>query len=127
MAARVIVILVGALLLLTPGAAVAHDEREVTFPDGTSSVPAYRTDGPRLLVCKQDRADFENRIAGFDPALRERNLTLFEACLADGYRHLQEAVDAAPPGTTIEVLPGIYREEPSLAPPAGQCADLAAP
>lgn len=110
-------------LLLVP----AHDEREVTFPDGSGTVPQHRTDGPRLLVCKEDRTDFEGRIGGFEPALRDRNLALFDECLADGYRHLQEAVDAATPGTTILVLPGIYREEPSLAPPAGACAGLEAP
>jgi hypothetical protein len=122
MGAAAALVLTGTLLL-----APAHDEREVTFPDGSGSVPQYRTDGPRLLVCKEDRTDFEDRIAGFEPALRDRNLALFEQCQADGYRHLQEAVDAASPGSTIQVLPGIYQEEPSLAPPTGACADLSAP
>jgi hypothetical protein len=114
-------------LLLTPGAAQAHEERDVVFPDGTGIVPGYRTAGPQLLVCKTDRADFESRVAGFDPPLRQRNLALFDECQAGGFRHLQAAVDAAEPGTTIRVLPGLYREEPSLAPPSGQCAELAAP
>jgi hypothetical protein len=123
--ALALVVLTG--LLLVPGAARAHDEREVTFPDGSGSVPGYRTTGPQLLVCKTDRADFESRIAGFDPPLRARNLELFDQCRSGGFRHLQAAVDAAGPGTTIRVLPGHYREEPSLAPPAGRCADLEAP
>lgn len=114
-------------LLLTPGAAQAHDEREVTFPDGSGSVPAYRASGPVLLVCKTDRAELESRVADFPPAVRDRNLALFEQCLDRGYRHLQEAVDAAAPGSRILVLPGVYQEEPSLAPPSGQCAGLVAP
>jgi hypothetical protein len=114
-------------LLLTPTVAAAHDEREVTFPDGTGSVPGYRTGGPQLLVCKTDQADFQSRIAGFELALRARNLALFDQCRQSGFRHLQEAVDAAQPGTTIRVLPGVYQEEPSLAPATGRCADLAAP
>jgi hypothetical protein len=114
-------------LVLAPGAALAHNEREVSFPDGSGSVPAYRTSGPQLLVCKTGRADFEERVAGFATGARLRNLDLFQRCLTDGFRHLQEAVDAAGPGTNILVLPGVYREEPSLAPPAGGCADLDAP
>lgn len=115
-----------AALLLTPGGAHAHEEREVTFPDGTGSVPGYRTGGPQLLVCKTDRADFERRVAGFELALRERNRALYEQCQTDGFRHLQEAVNAADPGTALLVLPGLYREEPSLEASAG-CASQAAP
>jgi hypothetical protein len=90
-------------------------------------VPTYRTDGPRLLVCKQDRADFDSRIAGFEAPLRERNLGLWEECQRDGYRHLQEAVNNVRlPGTTILMLPGVYQEEPSLASPSAECANLAA-
>jgi hypothetical protein len=116
-----------ATLLLTPGTAAAHEERDVTFPDGSGAVPEYRSDGPQLLVCKTDRADFADRIAGFSAEARERNLDLFEQCQADGFRHLQEAVDAAGPGTRILVLPGLYQEEPSLQPPTGECADIDAP
>jgi hypothetical protein len=116
-----------AAVVLLPGAALAHDERDVTFPDGTGSVPAYRTGGPQLLVCKTDPADFAARIAGFEPSLRARNQQLFDRCQDEGFRHLQEAVDAAGPGTTILVLPGLYQEEPSLAPPAGACVDIDAP
>lgn len=116
-----------ATLLLAPGTGQAHEEREITFPDGTGSVPTYRTAGPALLVCKTDRTDFEARIAGFDRPLRERNLALFDQCQDGGFRHLQEAVDAAAPGTIIRVLPGLYQEEPSLAPPTGPCAAIDAP
>jgi hypothetical protein len=124
-AATVALLLLG---IVAAGPAGAHDERETVFPDGTGSVPAYRTDGPRLLVCKNDRADFATRIAGFDTALRQRNLALFDECQRGGYRHLQEAVDnVRQPGTNILVLPGLYQEEPSLSPASAVCADLDAP
>jgi len=113
---------------VAPYAALAHDERDPVFPDGSYHVPAYRTDGPRLLVCKDDRADFDGRVAAFPAPLRERNLALWEECQRTGYRHLQQAVDQVrSPGMTILVLPGVYREEPSLAPPSGTCAALDAP
>lgn len=31
-----------ATLLLAPSAGQAHEEREITFPDGAGSVPAYQ-------------------------------------------------------------------------------------
>lgn len=127
LARAALLVLPFAALALTPGTALAHEEREVTFPDGRGSVPEYRTDGPRLLVCKTDAADLEARIASFEPALRDRNRELFEQCQADGFRHLQAAIDAATPGATILVLPGLYREEPSLEPPTGRCASIDAP
>ena len=117
---------IGAALSLGAPAA-AHEEREPKMPDGTGSVPAYRTDGPRLLVCKSDRADFERRIAAFPADLKTQNLDLFEQCQREGYRHLQEAVDAVrEPGTRIAMLPGLCLEEPSLLPPVGECANLPA-
>ncbi|WP_206184866.1 right-handed parallel beta-helix repeat-containing protein [Thermoactinospora rubra] len=114
-------------LLLPASAAFAHEEREVTLPDGTGSVPAYRTAEPDLLVCKSDLADFRRRIAGFPEDLKTRNIRLFEKCQQDGFRHLQEAVDKVDrPGMTIGILPGLYREEPSQAAPSGACAALPA-
>jgi hypothetical protein len=116
-----------ATLALAASPASAHDEREPRMPDGTGSVPQYRTDGPRLLVCKSDRADFERRIAAFPAADKARNLELWDQCQREGYRHLQEAVDAVrEPGTRIAMLPGVYLEEPSLLPPVGECATLPA-
>jgi hypothetical protein len=117
-----------AALVLAPTPASAHDERDPIYPDGSGHVPAYRTDGPRLLVCKTDASDFASRVAGFPAQLRERNLALFEACQRNGYRHLQEAVNnVRQPGTNILVLPGVYLEEPSVATPSGACASLEAP
>lgn len=108
--------------------AAAHEEREVTFPDGSGSVPDYRTGGPDLLVCKTDRQEFERRIADFPERLRRRNLQLFERCQNEGFRHLQAAVNQVDePGANIAILPGVYREQPSLAPPPERCTDLDAP
>ncbi|MFE3943370.1 right-handed parallel beta-helix repeat-containing protein [Streptomyces sp. NPDC059118] len=126
---RLLVVLAAlvAALLAAP-AAQAHEERPVTLPDGTGSVPVYRTGEPDLLVCKSDRADFERRVSGFPEGLRTRNLKLFDRCRKSGYRHLQQAVDAVDrPGMNIAVLPGLYEEEPSLPRPTGECARLKAP
>lgn len=118
---RLLVVLAAlAAAFLAVPAAQAHEERPVTLPDGTGSVPTYRTGEPDLLVCKSDRADFERRISGFPDALRTRNLALFEQCRKSGYRHLQQAVDAVTrPGQNIAILPGLYEEEPSLPKPKG--------
>ncbi|WP_435058847.1 right-handed parallel beta-helix repeat-containing protein [Streptomyces sp. bgisy060] len=122
----VLVALAAALFTAPPGQ--AHEERPVTLPDGSGTVPALRTGEPDLLVCKTDRADFEQRISGFPAPLKARNLSLFDRCLRDGHRHLQQAVDAVDrPGLTIAILPGLYEEEPSLPPPTGACASLDAP
>ncbi|MFB7517044.1 right-handed parallel beta-helix repeat-containing protein [Streptomyces sp. NPDC056144] len=116
-----------ATLLTAPGAQ-AHEERPVTFPDGSGSVPKLRSGEPDLLVCKTDRADFARRIAAFPAGLKARNLALLDRCAREGYRHLQEAVDAVDrPGMTIAILPGLYEEEPSLPKPTGECASLKAP
>ncbi|WP_156721668.1 right-handed parallel beta-helix repeat-containing protein [Streptomyces apocyni] len=126
---RFLAVLVAIALTLTAAAAAqAHEERPVDFPDGSGSVPEYREGEPDLLVCKTDRGAFERRISGFPKELRERNLKLFTRCLDDGYRHLQEAVDAVDkPGMNIAILPGLYEEEPSQPKPKGACARLKAP
>lgn len=109
-------------------AARAHEERPVTFPDGSGSVPAYRAAEPDLLVCKTGRPEFERRISAFPEDLKQRNLALYERCEKTGYRHLQQAVDAVDrPGMNIAILPGLYEEEPSLGKPTGECAHLKAP
>ncbi|MFB4264515.1 hypothetical protein [Nonomuraea sp. GTA35] len=122
-----IVALVSVLLVAGGGAALAHEERPVSFPDGTGSVPVLRQGEPDLLVCKTDRADFERRIAHFPADLKTRNLDLFVKCQEKGVRHVQEAVDRVNrPGMTIAILPGLYREEPSRPAPTGACARLPA-
>ncbi|MFI6326438.1 hypothetical protein ACIBG8_53580 [Nonomuraea sp. NPDC050556] len=114
-------------LLLPAAAALAHEERPVTLPDGSGTVPALRSAEPDLLVCKADKSDFERRIAAFPADLKQRNLDLFAKCQATGSRHLQEAVDKVDkPGMTIAILPGLYQEEPSQPQPTGDCAKLPA-
>ncbi|MEN3585069.1 right-handed parallel beta-helix repeat-containing protein [Streptomyces sp. ZYX-F-203] len=120
-------LLLAAMLAGLP-AASAHEEREVGFPDGTGSVPEYREGEPDLVVCKTDKAAFEQRVAKFPEELRARNLALYERCAREGFRHIQQAVDAVDrPGMTIAVLPGRYEEEPSQPEPTGACARLDAP
>jgi hypothetical protein len=117
-----------AALAFWPSAAAAHYERKVTFPDGTGTVPSYRTSGPHLVVCKDDAADFERRIAAFPSALQESNRQLYTECLRSGYRDLQAAVDhVGVAGMTILVLPGTYLEEPSLAREADACYEMQSP
>lgn len=116
-----------AAVALSPAAASAHSERPTKAPDGTGSVPVYRTSGPHLVVCKDDVADFEKRITAFPAPLQSLNRQLFAECLQGGFRHLQAAVDhVEAAGMTILVLPGVYQEEPSLAPEAESCSHLPA-
>ena len=122
------VIVTLAAVALWPAAAGAHYDRPTHFPDGTGSVPVYRTTGPHLVVCKDDLADFTNRIAGFPAELKDLNFRLFSECIDSGFRHLQAAVDhVSTPGTSIFVLPGVYLEEPSLAPESDSCQHMDAP
>jgi hypothetical protein len=111
------------LIVLTADIAMGHEERQSSFPDGTGSVPTYRTSGPSLVVCKNSTP---SRIADFPAALRAFNQRLFKRCQRDGFRNIQKAVNAVEqPGTRILVQPGVYRENPSLAPPSEDCAPLA--
>ncbi|MDI1459614.1 right-handed parallel beta-helix repeat-containing protein [Catellatospora sp. KI3] len=117
-----VTILTAIAALGAQSAASAHEERPTRPLAGTGTVPTYRTSGPTLLVCKTDPADFATRIAGFPVELKAANEALWQQCQTDGYRHLQAAVDAAQlPGTIIKMLPGLYLEEPSLAPATGEC------
>jgi hypothetical protein len=127
-ALRVAAVIAGtALVPLVPPTAWAHEERTVSPPAGSGSVPEYRTEGPTLLVCKTDAVDFTARIATFEPDLLAANQALWEQCQANGFRDLQEAVNnVTQPGTIIKILPGVYLEEPSLAEPSEECAALAA-
>ena len=122
-----LLLVVAMTFALWPASAFAHSERPTKAPDGTGSVPVYRTTGPHLVVCKADTTDFTTRIGAFPTDLRIRNLELFAECLDHGYRDLQAAVDhVTDTGTTIYVLPGLYQEEPSLAPDSDSCNHLVA-
>jgi hypothetical protein len=123
----VFVVLTATFVALWPAVANAHSERPTHPPDGTGSVPVHRTSGPHLVVCKNDQVDFAVRISTFPAELRDLNLRLHSECMQSGFNDLQAAVDhVAEPGTTIYVLPGIYREEPSLAPESDACNHLQA-
>jgi hypothetical protein len=104
-----------AVAAVLPSSAGAHAERETNFPDpNQGDFPQYRTDGPYLVVCKQDT---KQRIADYDGALRKQNVDLLKRCK---FHNIQTAVKAAGNGTRIMVLPGVYRELPSRGPaPAG--------
>lgn len=105
--------------LVATAPASGHSERDAFFPDGSGRVPEYRTDGPTLVVCKEDSLE---RIEDHPADLKAYNLALWDEC---GFRHIQAAVDAvAEPGTRILVMPGVYHEEPSLAPASPACAPL---
>ena len=102
-----------------PVTAAAHPERESFFPPGypdAGSFPEYRTDGPSLVVCKQDSNRRIRRIE--DPAVRRRNLRLLPDCR---YRNIQRAVNDASNNYRILVLPGVYNEVPSKGPPPAGC------
>ncbi|MEV0404587.1 right-handed parallel beta-helix repeat-containing protein [Actinoallomurus sp. NPDC050550] len=88
-------------------------DRPVVFPAGTYHVPTYRPAPAtsRLVVCKPG-----GNLTGLAQQLAEE-------C---AYHDIQAAVDAVRQrGTTIYVLPGTYREQPSLATPSGPCRALA--
>ncbi len=126
---RVLSVAIGATLLalaLAQGSpAMADDERPTTATVGHGAVPAYRTDGPTLLVCPAAKADFDNRVSAFPDELKATNEALWTQCAAGGYRNLQDAINKAKdPGTTIKILPGIYQEPPSLAPATPECGDV---
>jgi hypothetical protein len=115
-------VLVGVLLIAAvvaaSGVAQGHAEREAFFPDGKGSVPKYRPmiADPHLVVCAKDSRARIAEIA--DRELRAINLRLLARCR---FANIQDAVRAvASKGTTIYVLPGVYREVPYRKPP--RCA-----
>ncbi len=123
MTKRTAVSVAALLILLAADVALAHQERPSQFPDGTGSVPKYRRSGPALVVCK---ASTPRRIAGFPAALKAYNQRLFARCQRNGFRNIQDAVNAVRvPGSRILIQPGVYREKPSLAPISSDCAPLA--
>ena len=111
-----------AVLLLLPTVASAHGEREASFPDGNGVTPGLLLTGPTLLVCK---ADSPRLFVTLPTSVRERNERLYEQCMEEGYRHIQEAVDAVQvKDTRILVLPGVYKEQPSRRAAAAGCDGL---
>ena len=102
--------------LVLAGAAGAHPERHTYFPDGTKgAVPKYRTTGPLLVVCKPDSAKrIKRAFRGSSKTmtrLRNRRLALVKKCK---FQDIQAAVNKAHSNYRIQILPGIYKEQPSL-------------
>jgi len=115
-------ILTSALTMAMPIRAMAHAERTSTNPPpDTGGLPEHRVIDPAdtsqalLVVCKGDAAAGASKAAidGFtDARLQALDRALLQRC---GFQDLQAAVNAVSArGTNIAVLPGTYREEPSL-------------
>jgi hypothetical protein len=89
------------VVVLAPTFAYGHAERPTLSPARPGSVPnaaRIARQSPVLDVCKSKLGGrWECR-----------------------YRHIQQAVTAAPNGALIRIWPGLYREEPSRAVPEGK-------
>jgi len=113
-------------LLAGASSALAHPERQSYFPDASKgSVPKYRHTGAPLIVCKSNsrrliRKAFKGRRHA---RTRRARLRALESCR---FRHIQAAVNHARTGDRIQILPGVYREEPSRKIPVDQarCASM---
>src|SRR5262245_20495322 len=138
-ARRATLLLAPFVTLLLGGDARAHRERDIVSPARTGAVPDLnRVNLHTLVVCKPtskpskaEHRDIHQRLATeTGPALAQaqaeetawhRNAKLFKKCR---YEHIQAAVNAAENDTTIYVLPGVYREEPSRAAATTTSGDL---
>jgi hypothetical protein len=114
-------LLAGILMALTAApVAFAHPERHAFFPDGSlGSVPNHRTTAAQIIyVCKKDSAKRIRRVfRGTDAksrTLRKQRLRQLKRCRTD---QIQTAVNRARNGAIIRIMPGVYREKPSLARP----------
>lgn len=118
-----------ALLLVLAGVGGAHPERNTLFPDpAVGAVPALRTQGPSVVVCKGDsrrrlvhifRAEarrLHGRALRKSRRLLASRLRTLKRCK---YRHIQAGINAARSGYRVLIMPGVYREEPSRAVPVG--------
>jgi hypothetical protein len=121
---RAVAVAIAALVLLAllPATAGAHAERATFFPDASKGQrPKHRSHGPSRVVCKPDskrRLKRSWKGAAEQTARRRRYLlTVLKRC---GYRHIQQAVNAAKTGDRILIMPGVYKEEPSRKIPVAQ-------
>jgi len=100
--------------------ALAHPERSTEFPDGSKgAVPRYLHPTPALIVCKSDSKARINRIFRGSALARTKRIRL-RALKRCKFRHIQAAVNAAKSNDRIQIMPGLYREEPSRAVPVDQ-------
>jgi hypothetical protein len=118
----VVAVLTTAMLALLSAPAVSwgHAERATTFPDpNQGDFPQYRTTGPMVVVCAKDSSNRIRKIS--DSPLRRLNQHLLTRCR---FHTIQDAVDYAQNNYRIEILPGVYRELPSLTPAPGGCESI---
>jgi len=114
-----LLVVLGAFAAFT-ASAVAHPERTSQYPDPSKgAVPRYTHPADPLVVCKRDsRRRIRTIFKG--SALRGKKryrLGLLKRCR---FRHIQAAVDAAKSNDRIEIMPGVYREQPSRRVPVDQ-------
>jgi hypothetical protein len=109
-------------LMAGASSALAHPERQSYFPNASKgAVPKYRHAKPPLVVCKRDsRARVRKIFKGRARArTRRHRLRTLRACR---FHHIQSAVNAAKSNDRIQIMPGVYKEEPSRKVPVDQPA-----
>jgi hypothetical protein len=113
-------LMVALVALALPSGAFGHAERETTFPDpNQGDFPQFHSaTTPSIVVCKKDT---KQRIADFDPDVRQQNMRLLRRCR---FANIQRAIDTARNGMTIYVMPGLYKERPSTGPPPPGCEGI---
>jgi hypothetical protein len=110
---------VALICLAIPASAAAHPERLTSFTYPVMGhVPDYRTTGPVNVVCKPNstkllRKEFKSKK---DRKTLKNRLALVKRCK---YRNIQDAINHAKTGYRIQILPGVYKEEPSRKVPFG--------
>ena len=104
-----------AVATVLPALTFGHAERRTVYPDtNKGAVPAYRTSGPSLVVCKPDsRARIIRSWKGRSPERVKGRRTALRALARCKYRDIQTAVNHAQSGYRILIEPGLYKEEPS--------------
>ena len=119
-------LVVTGVLMAGASTALAHPERQAYFPDASKgAVPKYRHATPPLVVCKRNsRALVRKIFKGRARARTKRSrLRTLKQC---HFRHIQSAVNAAKSNDRIQIMPGVYKEQPSRKVPVDQpaCAGM---
>src|SRR3954447_7474588 len=104
-----------AIALLAPALAGAHPERLTAFTwPVTGKVPAYRTSGPSNVVCKPSSRKLLRK--EFKGAALRKHLKILDRC---AFGDIQAAINKAKSGYRIQIMHGVYKEEPSRRVPFG--------
>jgi hypothetical protein len=112
---------------LLAATAVAHPERQTYFPDGSKgAVPKYSGHNKKaLIVCKSSSRKRIRSIFRGKAQARKRRVRLrqLKKCR---FHNIQGAVNHAKTNDRIQILPGVYREQPSRRVPVDQarCASM---